>query len=313
MNVLVTGGAGFIGSHVVEQLITAGHSVSIVDSLWEHGGGRLENIYPQARFYQVDIRSPELANVFDKERPEAVCHLAAQHSVKISTDDPRYDAEVNILGLINLLQNATRVGIKKIIFSSSGATYGTVDQMPINEKTPQHPESPYGITKLSSEYYFRYWKESYGLDFTLLRYGNVYGPRQDPTGEAGVIAIFTRHILLGEPIRIDWDGEQQKDYVYAGDVARANLLSLKGGSGEAFCIATGKGSSVNELYRKLVEITGNEVEIVHAPKRPGDIYLSYFDITKAKQGLGWEPQVNLDEGMRRTVEFFREKLALKRS
>jgi UDP-glucose 4-epimerase len=177
-------------------------------------------VNPQARFYQVDIRSTELGEVMEKERPEAVCHLAAQHSVKISTDDPRHDAEVNILGLINLLQAATRVGTRKVIFSSSGATYGTVEKMPVDEQTPQHPESPYGITKMTSEYYFRFWKEMHGLNFTLLRYGNVYGPRQDPTGEAGVIAIFARRILFGEPVRIDWDGEQQKDYVYAGDVAR---------------------------------------------------------------------------------------------
>jgi UDP-glucose 4-epimerase len=313
MNVLVTGGAGFIGSHVVGVLLEAGHSVAIVDNLWEHGGGRLENINPAARFYQVDIRSPELADVFDREHPEGICHLAAQHSVAISTDNPRHDADVNILGLINLLQNATRVGTKKVVFSSSGATYGTVGKMPIDEKTPQNPISPYGITKYASEFYFRFWKEMHGLDFTLLRYGNVYGPRQDPTGEAGVIAIFARRILLGEPVRIDWDGEQQKDYVYAGDVARANLLGLSRGSGEAFCIATGRGTSVNELYRKLVEISRNKVDVIHAPRRPGDIYLSYFDISKAKQGLGWEPQVELSEGMRRTIEFFRERLKIENS
>jgi UDP-glucose 4-epimerase len=306
MNVLVTGGAGFIGSHVVDVLIDAGHSVSIVDNLWKLGGGRRENVNPQARFYQVDIRSAELGEVMEKERPEAVCHLAAQHSVKISTDDPRHDAEVNILGLINLLQAATRVGTRKVIFSSSGATYGTVEKMPVDEQTPQHPESPYGITKMTSEYYFRFWKEMYGLNFTLLRYGNVYGPRQDPTGEAGVIAIFARRILFGEPVRIDWDGEQQKDYVYAGDVARANMFSLTRGDGQAYCIGTGNGTSVNALYRKLVEIVGHPVEVIRAPKRPGDIYLSYFDCSKAARELGWKAETDLDEGMRRTVEYFKK-------
>jgi UDP-glucose 4-epimerase len=306
MKVLVTGGAGFIGSHVADVLVEAGHQVAVVDSLWEMGGGRREHVNPQTVFYHMDVRDARLAEVFEQEKPEVICHLAAQHSVKISTDEPAYDADVNILGLINLLQNAVQFGARKVVFASSGATYGTVENMPVSEDTPQHPESPYGITKLASEYYLRYWKEMHGLDFTALRYGNVYGPRQDPNGEAGVIAIFARAILQNRPIRIDWDGEQQKDYVYVRDVARANLLALQAGGGEAFCIATGQGTSVNTLHRKLVELTGNEVEVVRAPKRPGDIYLTYFDCSKAAAGLGWEPQVGLEEGMRNTVNYFRE-------
>lgn len=308
MKVLVTGGAGFIGSHVVDVLLEAGHDVAIVDNLWEHGGGRIENVNPQARFYKLDVRDAALADVFAQERPEAICHLAAQHSVKISTDDPVYDAQVNILGLINLLQCATRFGSRKVVFSSSGATYGTAEKMPVDENTPQKPESPYGITKLASEFYLRFWKETYGLDFTSLRYGNVYGPRQDPTGEAGVIAIFARQLLLKLPVRIDWDGEQQKDYVYVRDVARANLLALTRGGGEAYCIATGKGTSVNALYRGLANLIGYEAEIVHAPKRPGDIYLTYFDCRKAERELGWKPEVDLETGLRLTVEFFKQNV-----
>ena len=310
MKILVTGGAGFIGSHVVDVLIEAGHQVSIVDNLWEHGGGRLENVNPQAQFHKIDIRDPALAGIFEEEQPEAVCHLAAQHSVKLSTDDPAYDAQVNVLGLINLLQCCTRFGTHKVVFSSSGATYGTVEEMPITEETPQRPESPYAITKLASEHYLRYWKEAYGLDFGSLRYGNVYGPRQDPTGEAGVIAIFARAILLGEPVRIDWDGEQQKDYVYVRDVARANLLALTHGSGEAYCIATGQGTSVNTLYRGLVDIIGHEVDIIRAPRRPGDIYLSTFDCAKAEKELGWKAKTDLKEGLYLTADYFKSSLDL---
>jgi len=308
MNILVTGGAGFIGSHVVDILVEAGHQISIADNLWERGGGRMEHINPAAQFYKMDIRDPALADVFEDERPDAVCHLAAQHSVKLSTDDPVHDAQVNVLGLINLLQCCTRFGTHKVVFSSSGATYGSIEEMPITEETPQHPESPYAITKLASEHYLRYWKEAYRLDFVSLRYGNVYGPRQDPTGEAGVIAIFARAILLGEPVRIDWDGEQQKDYVYVRDVARANLLSLTRGSGEAYCIATGQGTSVNALYRGLADIIGHGVDIIQAPKRPGDIHLSYFDCTKAKKELGWKAEMDLKEGWQLTVDYFKNSL-----
>jgi UDP-glucose 4-epimerase len=216
-----------------------------------------------------------------------------------------HDAQVNILGLINLLQCCVQFGTRKLIFSGSGASYGTVEQMPIDEDTPQHPESPYGITKLASEHYLRFWKDMHNLDFTILRYGNVYGPRQDPTGEAGVIAIFARTILMEETVRIEWDGEQQKDYVYVGDVARANLLALTRGDGEAFCIATGKGTSVNALYLGLADTIGYDVDVVRVPKRPGDIYLSYFDCHKAAEILGWQAKVDIAEGLQLTADYFR--------
>jgi UDP-glucose 4-epimerase len=308
MKVLVTGGAWFIGSHLVDLLIEAGHHVSVVDNLWERGGGRLENLNSNAIFYKIDICEAALSEVFRKEQPDVICHLAAQASVKISTEDPALDATINILGLTNVLKNATRFGVRKIIFSSSGATYGTNETMPLDENTIQRPESPYGMTKMASEFYIRFWKKMHGLEFTILRYGNVYGPRQDPLGEAGVIAIFSRQILMQEPVRIDWDGEQQKDYVYVGDVARANLLALTAGDGEAYCIACGRGTSVNGLFQSLVTEIGHGVEIRRAPKRDGDIYLSYFDCRKAQRELGWEPKVSFEEGMHLTVDSLRDSL-----
>src|SRR3989475_10784100 len=257
MRILVTGGAGFIGSHIVDQCIAAGHEVAVVDNLWDEGGGKKANLNSQARFYHVDITDEaSLDHVFDEVQPEGVSHQAAQHSVAVSTKNPKLDARVNVLGLLNVLTNCTRLGTRKIVFASSGATYGTPVRLPIDEDVLQHPESPYGITKMVAEHYLRYWKEANGLTYTILRYGNVFGPRQDPNGEAGVIAIFAKHFLAHEAVRIDWDGEQQKDYVYVGDVAHANLLALEHGDDDIFCIGTGKGTSVNELYHTLAKIVG---------------------------------------------------------
>jgi UDP-glucose 4-epimerase len=307
MRVLVTGGAGFIGSHIVDQCVAAGHEVAIVDSLWEEGGGKTQNLNARATFYRADVTDETtLSRIFDEVRPEIVSHQAAQHSVAISTKNPQLDARVNVLGLLNVLTNCTRVGTRKIVFASSGATYGTPAYLPIDENTPQRPESPYGITKLVTEHYLRYWQEANALTYTALRYGNVFGPRQDPNGEAGVIAIFAKRFLNHDSVRIDWDGEQQKDYVYVEDVARANLLALDHGDNDIFCIGTGRGASVNELYHALEKITGYSPEIVRAPKRPGDIYLAYFDSSKARRVLGWKPRETLEEGIAKTVDYFRQ-------
>jgi UDP-glucose 4-epimerase len=306
MRIVVTGGAGFIGSHVTDGFIAAGHDVAVVDSLWEHGGGKRENVPAKARFYQVDVRSPDLHEVIAREKPEVISHHAAQHSVKLSTDEPAYDADVNLLGLINLLGAAQAAGTRKIIFASSAATYGTVDRMPIDEDTPQRPDSPYGITKLASEHYLRFWHNERGLSYTALRYGNVYGPRQDPNGEAGVVAIFAKRFLAKEGVVIFWDGDQTRDYVYVGDVARANLLALETADQERLCIGTGVETSVNDLYRGLATLTGFEAPIDRRPRRPGDPRANRFNAARAAERLGWRPEVSFDEGLRRTVEWLKE-------
>ena len=307
MKILVTGGAGFIGSHIVEAYLAEGHDVAVVDNLWLHGGGRLANLPPGVRFYAVDVTDPALAEVVEREQPDVVNHQAAQHSVKISTDNPALDARVNVLGLLNVLETCRRSAVRKVIFASSGATYGTPATVPMDENTPQLPESPYGITKMMAEHYLRYYHAAYGLEYTAFRYGNVYGPRQDPGGEAGVIAIFSHRLLAGLPVRIDWDGEQAKDYVYVGDIARASALALERGNARIYCLGTGVGTTVNELHRRLVRLIGRETPTVRAPKRPGDVHLAYFTCDRARDELGWTPAVSLDEGMAATVEFFQQQ------
>jgi UDP-glucose 4-epimerase len=279
--------------------------VAVVDSLWSHGGGRRENVPSAARFYQVDVRDLEMRELIKREQPEVINHHAAQHSVKLSTDDPAYDAQVNVLGLINVLTAAKQAGVRKVLFPSSAATYGTVEHPPIVEDTPQHPESPYGITKMVSEHYLHYWQHEYGLSYTALRYSNVYGPRQDPNGEAGVVAIFARRFLDHKGVKIYWDGEQTRDYVYVEDVARANVLALTAAENQILCIGSGVATSVNAIYRGLAELTGFEAPIEHLPRRPGDPRDSLFNPTRAGEVLGWRPEIPFQEGLRLTVEWFR--------
>ncbi len=310
MRILVTGGAGFIGSHIVDAYLEAGHEVLALDSLWEHGGGRRQNLPDRAHFVHMDVRDENITRIFTEFKPDIVNHHAAQHSVAISSRDPRYDADVNVMGLINILENSVRANVQKVLFASSGATFGTPDRLPMNEQTPQRPESPYGITKMVSEHYLRFYKNEHGLDYTALRYGNVYGPRQDPNGEAGVIAIFIGKFLARQGIRIDWDGEQTRDYVYVKDVARANVLALEHGSGAALCIGTNRRTSVNEIYRALVEISGFEAPVTHAPKRPGDARDAQFDPSLAQRELGWRPATALIDGMRETYAYFKDALAV---
>jgi UDP-glucose 4-epimerase len=304
MKTLVTGGAGFIGSHIVERLLAEGHDVAVVDNL---STGKRANLDPRARLYEVDIVSSDLESVLLAERPDVVFHEAAQMSVKVSTDDPRYDARVNVLGLVNVLEACVAAETRKVIFASSGATYGNPQYLPIDEDHPQVPESPYGITKMVAEHYLKYYALDRGLRYTALRYGNVYGPRQDAFGEAGVVAIFARQLLSGETPTIHWDGEQVRDYVHVADVARANVLAASAGDDRCFCIGTGAGSSVNQIYRAVCDALGVEVEPRRAPRRPGDLRAAYFVVDRARRELGWEPSVPLPEGLAQTVAALREQ------
>jgi UDP-glucose 4-epimerase len=304
VRIIVTGGAGFIGSHLVDAYLAAGHDLLVIDSLWEHGGGRRANVADGVSLVHMDIRDEAIGRVFADFAPEVVSHHAAQHSVAISARDPQYDAQINVIGLLNVLEHAQRSGVRKVIFASSGATFGTPERLPITDATPQHPTSPYGISKMVAEHYLRYFKASRGLDFTALRYGNVYGPRQDPNGEAGVISIFIGKFLARQPVRIDWDGEQTRDYVYVDDVARVNLAALERGSGGCYVIGTGIRTSVNQIYRQLVEVTGFEAPVERAPQREGDARDAQFDASLARAELGWTPSTPLPAGIGATYQYF---------
>jgi UDP-glucose 4-epimerase len=307
MRIIVTGGAGFIGSHIVDAYLAAGHEVVVLDSLWAQGGGRRENVPSGVSFLHIDIRDPGIERVFRDFAPEVVNHHAAQHSVAISVRDPQLDAHVNVLGLLNVLENSVRAGVKKVIFASSGATYGEPERLPVDETTPQNPDSPYGITKMVAERYLRFYRREHGLDFTSLRYGNVYGPRQDASGEAGVVAIFLNRFIAEQGVKIFWDGEQTRDYVYVEDIADLNVMALERGGGGCYAIGTNIRTSVNEIYRAIAEISGFEAPIERLPKRPGDVRDAQIDASLAHLDLGWAPATTLRDGMRKTYEFFRER------
>jgi UDP-glucose 4-epimerase len=306
MKVLITGGAGFIGSHVADAYLHAGHQVIVIDNL---STGNTRNIPKSAKFYLLDIGCRELDKVFELEKPEIVNHHAAQISVTVSTRDPIQDAKVNALGLLNLLGISVRHSIKKFIFiSTGGAIYGDTEVMPTPEQHPPQPISPYGIHKFLGEQYLRFYAEQYGLTYTVLRYANVYGPRQNPLGEAGVVSIFINTLLKGEtPTIFAYPEEPEgmlRDYVYVEDVAKANLLAAEHGSGELINVGTGITTSTGTLYQTISSFFTNPPAPKHGEARPGDLHRSCLDIQKANKILKWKPSIDLREGLSRTVDFF---------
>jgi UDP-glucose 4-epimerase len=303
MKILVTGGAGFIGSHVVDTFLSAGHDVVVVDDL---STGRRENLNPKATFYQVDIRSPELTKVFGREKPDAVSHQAAKANVRESMEKPLLYADVNVLGSLNVLENCRKHGVKKVIYASTGgAVYGEPQYLPVDENHPINPLDPYGASKHHVEHYLHLYWLNYKIAYTALRYPNVYGPRQDPFGEAGVVAIFTNKMLKGEQAIINGSGEQERDFVYVGDIARANLLALDHGDNGIYNIGSGLGTNINTIFAELKQATGYKLPAVHGPAKLGEVFRIYLKADKARQELGWQPTVSLSEGLQKTVDSFR--------
>ncbi len=305
MKILVTGGAGFIGSNVSDALVGEGHNVVIVDNL---STGKEENINPGAQFYNVDITDEEaLEDVFRSFEPEVVFHIAAQIDVRKSVEDPAFDAEVNVVGSVNVFRMSVQYGVRRVVLSSTGgALYGEVGQLPVSEGASVEPVSPYGVSKYCAENYLNYFKRLYGLERVILRYGNVYGPRQDPLGEAGVVAIFTRKILDGESPTIFGDGTQTRDYIYVEDVVKANVLALEGKEG-IYNIGTGKETSVNELVEIFSKVLGREIKPEYTSPRIGEVTRISLNGDMAKRELGFTPKYSLPEGIKKTIDWYRGK------
>lgn len=307
MKILVTGGAGFIGSHIVDALIEKGHSVVVVDNL---STGKRENVNKKARFYKADIKSRELEKIFQKERPNFVNHQAAQKNVRISIENPRLYLEDNGIGTINVLENCKKYGIKKIVFASTGGAIYDSRVLPAKEDiTKINPLSPYGITKLVGELYLKFYSEVFGLKCVSLRYNNVYGPRQDFEGEAGVVAIFTNQMLNGKVPIIFGDGNQSRDFVYVGDVVRANIMAIEDSKADnkTFNVGTCTETSVNKLFNMLKNMTGYKGNTLHTKAKKGEVRRMFLSYEKINKTLGWQPEVTFEEGLEETVEWYRKK------
>ncbi len=304
MKVMVTGGAGFIGSHVVDACLAAGHEVVVIDDL---STGKRENVNPQARLHVLDMcDEAALEAVMAQERPEVISHQAAKANVRESMVKPQLYARVNVLGSLALLEAARRHGVRKMVYASTGgAVYGEPRYLPADEDHPIDPLDPYGASKHFVEHYLFIYRKHFGIDYTVLRYANVYGPRQDPLGEAGVVAIWTAQMLKGEPAVIFGSGEQERDFVYVGDIARANVLALSQGSGEIINLGSSIGTSINQVFDLVKASTGYAGERIHREAKQGEVFRSYITNAKAKAFLGWQPNISLKEGLALTVSHFR--------
>ncbi len=303
MKILITGGAGFIASHIQDAYIAAGHEVAVMDNLVT---GTRKNLHPKTKFFEMDITSPEVKTVFENFKPDIVNHHAAQIDVRKSVEDPTFDAKVNVLGVVNLLEASRRSKIRKFILASTGgAIYGEQDYFPADEKHPIHPLSSYGLNKWVGEESIKLFDRLYSLPFTVLRYANVYGPRQNPHGEAGVVAIFCKKLLKGEIALIHGDGGQTRDYVFVGDVVNANLKALEENVRGIYNIGTAIETNVNELFHILGKFADHE-KVNHGPPKLGEQRRSVISSELAKKVLGWQPKVSLEEGLRKTYEWFKE-------
>lgn len=303
MKILVTGGAGFIASNIADAYIEEGHEVVILDNL---STGKMENVNPKAKFYQIDLLDEGLEKILKEEQFDIINHHAAQIDVRYSVANPQFDAKTNIVGSLNLYEAAKNSGVKKIIFASTGgAIYGEQDYFPADENHPTRPCSPYGIAKLANEHYLFYYKTEYNLDYVCVRYTNVYGPRQNPHGEAGVVAIFINKMLKGEQPLINGNGFNQRDYVFVKDVVKANVIALKDEAQGIYNVCTGIETNVNQIFNKLKELSGSDCYEMHGDAKPGEQKRSICTYKKINDKFGWKPQYDLVEGLKLTVEFFK--------
>ena len=303
MRILVTGGAGFIGSNLVDSLLSLGHEVAVVDNL---STGFRENVNPKARFYQLSIRDTALSAVFEREKPQLVDHHAAQIDVRKSTDDPVADAEDNILGSLNVVTNCLKFGVGRIVYASSGgAVYGDPQYLPADENHPVNPVSQYGVSKHTVEHYLHLYSTLHGLDYVVLRYANVYGPRQNPFGEAGVVAIFATQMLTGKQPTIFGPGDKTRDYAHVSDIVEANILALERGRNSILNIGTGVETSDQQVFDTLAGVLDYKGRPVYGPVRKGEVYRICLECSKARRELGWTPRLSLQEGIAKTAEYYR--------